>query len=450
MADINRRSNFVFSSDQNHLYSQTSHNQDYLGKGVNKNGAEASSKMQQLRKTNFTLGFEKGNYATTAGENQVSDQGANSKNQKKPKMQKHSIVYGFDRQSYDTTNLQAHDLNHYEKDNKLLKQRAADLRKNNFHFWDQNDDKGLNSGHAQSPAQHVGAAIGGQQSKTISQQFRRANFSLGNDTGEYRSSTQDQLAKSGNPVAQKAARQSNPEMLKQMKDNLRSSHFHMGNAQGAPVTTASENYKQYQISGFSSNRNQELAKKMREPNFQLGNAKPDNVSSYNLASRNVPKYYKKPSQDDVLAKQTNIKTYDQGEGPMNSEAKSKFQNFSNRHYSQNRQENAAMVNKLKRNHFDLSTGRKTDFQTVSKQQFGTKDVEFVKAKANMQKTNFIMGDSKSAYGKKDAGAAKTGSFQRMVGTAHSAKQQNFSLGTQGGDFKTMNQGNYKWIQPQPE
>ena len=67
-------------------------------------------------------------------------------------MQKHSIVYGFDKQSYDTTNLQAHDLNHYEKDNKELKQRALDLRKNNFHFWDQKDDKGLNSGPVHSPA----------------------------------------------------------------------------------------------------------------------------------------------------------------------------------------------------------------------------------------------------------------------------------------------------------
>lgn len=78
--------------------------------------------------------------------------------------------------------------------------------------------------------------------------------------------------------------------------------------------------------------NERLAKKMRNANFSLGNWNENNmgnaVTSYNLSSGNTKaEDYRHGNQATVNARLTNIKSFGDGQGQVQSEAKSKFTPF---------------------------------------------------------------------------------------------------------------------------
>mmetsp|Transcript_13244 Transcript_13244/g.14871 ORF Transcript_13244/g.14871 Transcript_13244/m.14871 type:complete len:93 (-) Transcript_13244:31-309(-) len=86
--------------------------------------------------------------------------------------------------------------------------------------------------------------------------------------------------------------------------------------------------------------------------------------------------------------------------------------------------------------------------------------EFKKHTSNIQKTSFVMGfqgnpfNSSTPQSYTDRG--QTAPYKRAVGEAPKSTQakggnpmqkENFSLGKSDGDFRTVNQAYYKWIQP---
>lgn len=197
---MNRRSNFIFSNDKTHLYSETTHAKDFESKKISTNQkSETQEHVAKLRKTNFNLGFEKVNYETTAQSNvfQGNEKPGLDKTAaltRKSKMTGHSIVYGFNRPGYQTTNNQNYiqmDVTGNSEQQRLTKERGQNLKKANFNFGHDGIGKQINQSHGcspvLSPAQSAGATIGGQAAKEMSKQVRKSHFEMGKDPNNYES-----------------------------------------------------------------------------------------------------------------------------------------------------------------------------------------------------------------------------------------------------------------------
>ena len=141
-----RRSNFVFSSEANHLYSETTHHNDYYKKEstYDPQNAKQANNPQSLRKANFAFGYERSSYETTNKLNEIAfrnqsthDESHGSEATERMKgMTKSRIYHGRDRAGYTTTNAS----NYTQKDSDHLKtqkqteERGKKLKKSNFHF----------------------------------------------------------------------------------------------------------------------------------------------------------------------------------------------------------------------------------------------------------------------------------------------------------------------------
>ena len=87
-------------------------------------------------------------------------------------MTSHNIVYGLDKNSYQTTNTQhflEKDMSGAKANAELMKQRGKSLKKSNFHFG-HDGGAGLNQPSGSSrltPAQSAGQSITQDASKTL-------------------------------------------------------------------------------------------------------------------------------------------------------------------------------------------------------------------------------------------------------------------------------------------
>lgn len=162
-------------------------------------------------------------------------------------------------------------------------------------------------------------------------------------------------------------------------------------------------------------------------------------------------------------------TIDIGKGKCldyTSEAKDKFTpHHGNAHTIDKETRNH--LNYLKQNHFELG-GAKNDFSTINKTDFGAKaNPGYKKHHGNIQKTSFVMGFQGNPFNAQTPNRgppsytdrSRPAPYQRVVGempkssstkAANSMQKENFSLGKNGGEFRTMNQAYYRWIQPKGE
>ena len=207
---------------------------------------------------------------------------------------------------------------------------------------------------------------------------------------------------------------------------------------------------------------------MQSSNFELGNDKYKGLplkSTYksSIASDTDFAANAKKEKVDVDSKKTTI---DIGKGRSygyTSESKSKFKQPSG-HSQTIDQETKNNLNFLKQNHFELGQDR-NDFSTVNKTDFSAKaNPGYKKHTSNIQKTSFVMGFQGNPFNSSSPSSNQPAytdrprnvPYQRVVGEAPRTAQakagnvmqkENFSLGKNGGDFRTMNQAYYRWIQP---
>lgn len=185
-------------------------------------------------------------------------------------------------------------------------------------------------------------------------------------------------------------------------------------------------------------------------------------------SNNASNFPSKRENTMIDSKKTNINIGKGGAVNYTSEAKDKFvSNLHGQHgATTNTNHNLAY---LKQNHFAFGDGAKNDYSTVNRADFGTKlNPGYKKTDGNMQTTSFKMGyqgtpfnsNTPSANQQAHTDRGKTVPYKREVGGAPpksttakgatSMHKENFSLGKSGGEFRTMNQAYYRWIQPKAD
>jgi len=210
---------------------------------------------------------------------------------------------------------------------------------------------------------------------------------------------------------------------------------------------------------------------MQSSNFDLGNNKyrglPLKSTYKDSIARDRDYTLIAKVNTDVDSRKTTI---DIGKGKCvsyTSEAKSKYIQ-PHGHSSTLDQETKNNLSYLKQNHFELGNDR-NDFSTANKTDFGSKPTPgYKKHRGNVQKTSFQMGFQSNQFNSGTpyknppsyTDRARPVPYQRVVGeppktTPHpkggnSMQKENFSLGKESSEFKTMNQAYYRWIQPKED
>jgi hypothetical protein len=264
----------------------------------------------------------------------------------------------------------------------------------------------------------------------------------------------------GDKVAQMT--QKNNEMSKNLQKDLRSTHFNFGTTEGNNQSCSHNAHPKYAIDQRSLEEAGRLSKKMQHANFEIGNNKykglplrstyKDSISgntNLNLVDRTT-------ADNDSKKTTINIgkgKCYD-----YTSEAKSKYIV----HHGGTQTIDREMKNNLsylKQNHFELGK-EKNDFGTINKMDYSAKaNPGYVKCTGDNQKTSFAIGYQGNQFNVNipsgNSATNRNVPYQRVVGdlanhssrVSNTMQKENFSLGKDGGEFRTMNQAYYKWIQP---
>jgi hypothetical protein len=489
MSKINRRSNFVLGRDQNNL-GETTSNQAYNSKQLSqyKNGGTFSA--NTLRKGNFRLGFNQDNiYETTAQSNFTNKNAeSNTLNSYAHRVDKKSSVshlYGYGKPNYQTTNnsnFTEKDVTNSFKDKLLLKERDKNLKKANFSFG-HFSNKGMTSTlpvdmteHAKQF--HADLAKQNQIAKQRGLELKKSNFKFSEkakhdeDDGTFKSMAQlqfDEEKFKGDSTAQMNMK--NKEVSENLQKDLRSAHFHFGNNKGENQSCSHNAHPKFNVDLKGMEESQKLAKKMQSAHFVLadGNTKGLPLKSTYKDTISGNANYQHVPRDTTYADSKKT-TIDIGKGKCldyTSEAKAKF---TPHHGAQSLDRDTKnSLSYLKQNHFELGAG-KNDFGTVNKLDYSAKpNPGYVKHHGNVQKTSFVMGFQGNPFHSNTPSGAAAASFtdrgrpvpyQRMAGdmakatsstkAANSMQKENFSLGKQGGEFRTMNQAYYKWIQPKAD
>lgn len=486
MSKINKRSNFIFGNDTGN--NETTSNQAYNSKqfsNLTNSGPNAYS-ANTLRKGNFRLGFNKDNMYETTAQSNFTDKNNESDraipNAHRADKKSHlTHVYGYSKPSYQTmnnTNFTEKDVSDSFKDKLLMKQRGQNLKQTNFSFGNFSNNSGTNSMPIDTSGRtnkyQADFAKQNQEAKQRGVELKKSNFKFSDKSkpndDNFKSMAQvhfDEEHMRGDHVAQ--MNQNNREMSKNLQKDLRSSHFNFGNTEGDNQSCSHNAHPKYAIDQKGLEESGRLAKKMQQPNFEIGNNKykglplrstyKDSISgnaSFNPLDR---------AKTDVDSKKTTI---DIGKGKCydyTSEAKSKYIVHHGGMQTIDK-DTKNSLNYLKQNHFELGNG-KNDFGTINKQDYSLKpNTGYIKYTSDIQKSSFAIGyqgnqfgsvtPSKNALSYTDRG--KSVPYQRVVGelskSTHSTKasnhmqKENFSLGKNTGEFRTMNQAYYKWIQPQ--
>lgn len=309
------------------------------------------------------------------------------------------------------------------KQNQMAKQRGQELKKSNFKFSEKSKaDDGLDS--YKSMAQVI------FDEKTVS--------------------------------GDSSANQVSNNMMKE----LRSSHFQFGNTDGTKQSCSHGDHTKFNIDTKGMEESSKLAKKMQSAHFMLGDEHNRIMQSSSVykdsISNNGYNNTGKREKVDVDSRKVNI---DIGKGrgtDYTSEAKEKFGQHlgAGNGIDKDTKNNLAY---LKQNHFAIGSG-KSDYSTVNKTDFGTKaNPGYVKHHGNVQKTSFVMGFQGNPFnastpsgGQSNTERGKTVGYKREVGNSAkpvgqtkstTMQKENFTLGQNGGEFRTMNQAYYRWIQP---
>ena len=161
----------------------------------------------------------------------------------------------------------------------------------------------------------------------------------------------------------------------------------------------------------------------------------------------------------------NKTTIDIGKGKSfgySSEAKDKF--ISHGVSNTIDKETRHQLNYLKQNHFELGAD-KTDFGTVNKMDYSAKENPgYTKHHGENQKTSFKIGFHGNPFNAQTPSggnastdrsrprphpraASEVGNNQLSSKGSVQMQRENFSLGKDNGEFRTMNQAYYRWIQP---
>ncbi len=384
---------------------------------------------------------------------------------------------GNTKPSYQTTNnsnFTQKDVAESFKDKLLMKQRGEKLKKANFSFGHFNNRNGLSSqpndisGHANKF--HSDMIKQNQEAKQRGIELKKSNFELSKAAknaekgSTFQSMAQFQFSEdkiTGDNMAQMYKK--NSEVSKDLQTNLRSSHFEFGNTKGNQGSASHNAHQKFAIDQNNlDNSNKQVKKKMQSSNFKIGNSNHNTPAYQSTYKDSVNTNYDysghSSSSNNIDSKKTTI---DIGKGKCydyTSEQKSKFilpQGGRTIEHGGNH------LGYLKANHFQLGND-KNDFSTVSKTDFGSKpNPGFKKHHGNVQKTSFQMGFQNNQFGSNASQGytdrAKQVPYQRVVGDslkgsnsskhATSMQKENFSLGKSEGEFRTMNQAYYKWIQP---
>ena len=482
MSMQNKKSNFILGTDHGGR-GETTSNQAYNSK-LNQymNGGPGSFSANTLRKGNFRLGFEKANtYETTAqcNFNNKNDQAQQSKMSNFRADKSSGIaksLFGHTKPEYQTmnnSNFTQKDVSNSFKDKILMKERDRTLKQASFSFGHFNNqpysqvsqaekDKYVNKYQAEMSKQSEIAKqskIKGTQVSSGSKFADKAKPDDGHDVFK----SMAQVLFDEKPPIQGDASQIKNDMMK----DLRSSHFQFGNAPGQIESCSHKDHGKFAIDQKGMEESKQLAKKMQSANFRLGdskNAGPAQSAYKASISNNASNFtgYKEIASSDC--RKTNIDIGKQGNVNYTSEAKDKF--ITN---AQGQTGTAARpgnnLTYLKQNHFQLGAANsKPDYSTVNRSDFDSKpNYGYKKSDMNMQTTSFKMGYQGNPFSgtpqnpQSHTERGQTVPYRREVGgtvlpksitaKGNSNQRENFSLGQNGSEFRTMNQAYYRWIQP---
>jgi hypothetical protein len=486
MAKINKKSNFIFGNDPSKM-DETTSNQAYNQKQFSDRGNSNTFSVNTLRKGNFRLGFNNENmYETTAQSNFTNkndefhaSRPSMNKSDKKSNL---TSMYGYSKPSYQTTNnsnFTEKDVTASFKDKHLMKQRGTNLKQANFSFGHFNNAGSLNTIPTEavknSNKYHTDLEKQSQIAKQRGLELKKSNFKFSEkNKADDKKSTFKSMAQlqfdeenfKGDNVAQ--MNNLNKEMSNNLKKDLRSSHFHFGNNESNSQSASHDAHGKFNIDPKGKEESTKLAKKMQSAHFSLGDKKQAGIplrSTYKDSISAAQNFQNMPRENACPdSKKTTI---DIGKGKSmgyTSEAKEKFAPHGQVSKTMDREAKQKMEY-LKQNHFALGVD-KNDFGTVNKLDYGAKPtLGYKKYQSDIQKTSFVIGFQGNPFSAQtpSGGASALTDRQRpssqkrspgdMAKSTSSTKagnanqRENFRLGQNGGDFRTMNQAYYRWIQP---
>ena len=480
----NKRSNFIFGMDQPNT-TETTSSQAYNSKNLRSmgNGINTFS-VNTLRKGNFRLGFEAINsYETTAQSNYTNKNEDFVKSQlSKSKADRSSNIakslFGHNKPEYKTTNssnFTQKDVTNSFKDKLLMKERDKNLKQANFSFGHFSGKPVTYSSQTEiekhAKAFHEGMAKRSQlakQSKLKGVMSSTGNGLSDNPKPESNQDTFKSMAQvlfDEKPVVGNETSQVSNKLMK----DLRSTHFQFGNNDGKIESCSHKDHPKFAIDQKGLEESKQLAKKMQSTNFVMGDQrnKMSNETSSNIISGS--KSFNNRNSTNTAQREhaygdPRKTTIDIGKGKgvdYTSEAKEKFIPYEGR-FSTIDKETKNNLAYLKQNHFELGSN-KQEFSTVNRTDFSAKpNPGYKKSTMNMQTTSFKMGyqgnpfdsntqskpqsytDRNAKFPYKRETGVKPGN---IASKGNQMQKENFSLGKNGGEFRTMNQAYYRWIQP---